>query len=128
MAVKKILWIEDDEDIVISFKLMLEEEGWDVYTELSVEEGEKAAENVLPDLIIMDIMMETTHGFTGIESFKGNPQFKDTPIIIYSGVTKKWGETTATREDGLLTEAEEFVDKADGPEILIRTIRKYLSA
>ncbi len=129
MAAKKILWIEDNEDILIAFKIMLEEEGeWEVHTATSVEEGKKTADTVLPDLIIMDIMMDSTHGYSGIEDFKGNPKFKDTPIIIFSGVTENWGKTTATREDGLLTEAEEFIDKADGPEALIQAVKKYLDA
>ena len=68
MAAKKILWIEDNEDILIAFKIMLEEEGdWEVHTATSVEEGEKIADTLLPDLIIMDIMLGATHGFSGIE-------------------------------------------------------------
>ena len=60
--------------------------------------------------------MGSTFGFFGREG-----------IVIFSGVTHRWGETTASRLDGLLTEADEFVDKAEKPYVLLRTISKYLS-
>ena len=82
---------------------------------------------VKQDLIIMDIIMAGEHGYATIEDLKSESALTSIPILIVSGVTHRWGETTASRLDGLLTEADEFVDKAEKPDVLLRTISKYLS-
>jgi twitching motility two-component system response regulator PilH len=126
MAKKKILWVDDDEDIILSLQPRLEKEGWEVQTALSAEQAKPMAVNDRPDLIIMDIIMEGEHGYSAIEDFKGNTGLANVPIIVFSSITHRWGETTATREDALLSEATEFVDKSSEPGALIETIHKYL--
>jgi len=123
---KKILWIEDSVDFIVPIKQFLEYEGWVVHIAHSVREGIKKSGEITPDLIIMDIIMDEIHGFAGIEDIKENPGFASTPIVIFSSLSERWGETTATREDAILTQAEEFIDKSEGPEKLINTVRKYL--
>ena len=56
----KILIIDDDADIVESMKVVLEDKKYDVVTAFSGSEGLKKAKKDKPDLIILDIMMETS--------------------------------------------------------------------
>ena len=128
MAKKKILWVDDDEDIVLSLQPRLEKEGWEVQTALSADEAKAMAVNDVPDLIIMDIIMEGEHGYSAIEELRSHCGLETVPIIVFSSVTHRWGETTATREDALLSDAAEFVDKSAEPGVLIETIHKYLDA
>ena len=126
MAKKKILWVEDDEEIILAFKSLFESQGWEVHSTSSAEQGKALAKETKPDLIIMDVMLTGQHGFDAIEDIKKEAALVDVPIIVFSGVTQKWGKTTATREDGLLTEADEFIDKLESPDVLLSTISKYL--
>jgi twitching motility two-component system response regulator PilH len=126
MAKKRILWVDDDQDLILSLVPSLEKEGWEIQTAFSAEQAKSIAVSNKPDLIIMDIIMEGQHGYNAIEDLKGYPQLADVPIIVFSSVTHRWGETTATREDAVLSDANEFVDKSPKPDVLIDTIRKYL--
>jgi len=126
MAGKKILWVDDDQDLVLSLQPSLEKQGWQVQAAFSAEQAKTMAISDIPDLIIMDIIMGEEHGYNAIEDLKSYPQLANVPIIVFSSVTHRWGETTATREDAILTEADEFVDKSARPDALIDTIRKYL--
>jgi CheY-like chemotaxis protein len=126
MAKKKILWVEDNEDLTVSFQPDLEKEGWQVTTALSAEQGKSMAVTDRPDLIIMDIIMEGEHGYKAIKDLLNNPQLSDVPVVVFSSLTQRWGETTASREDALLSEAAEFVDKSAGIDVLISTIHKHL--
>jgi len=127
MAGRRILWVEDDPDIREAFKLLLASEGWDITTAESAEEGLRLAPEVKPDLIISDVIMGGEHGFNLVGELRADEAFADTPIVIFSSVSRRWGETRATREDAMLTEADEFVDKADGAQALLTVLRKYLS-
>jgi len=125
---RNILWVEDDEDIVLSVTPLLEKEGWNVHAFLSAQEAKAAVGDLRPDLIIMDIILESEHGYDVIKDLLSNPQLAAVPVIVFSSVRRKWAQTTATREDALLSEAAEFVDKSAGPKVLINTIHKYLDS
>ncbi|MHC4068152.1 MAG: response regulator [Planctomycetota bacterium] len=126
MAAKKILWVDDDEDLVLSFQPSLEKEGWEVQTAFSAEQAKTVVSDYRPDLVIMDIIMGGQHGYSAIEDFKSDPKLAGVPIIVFSSVTQRWDETTATREDALLSDALDFVDKSATPDTLIQAIHKYL--
>ena len=126
MAKKKILWVDDDEDLTLSLRPSLEKEGWQVKTAASAEEGKNMAASDKPDLIVMDIIMEDEHGYKAIKGLRTSPALADVPIIVFSSLTRRWGETTASLEDALLSNVEEFIDKSAGIEGLISTIRKHI--
>jgi DNA-binding NtrC family response regulator len=126
MAGKKILWIDDDPDLLASLEPLLTMEGWEVQTANSAEEGKEKAVQYKPDLIIMDVIMGGEHGFDAVEDMKASENLSDIPIILYSSVSQRWGQTTATREDAMTTEAAAFVDKSKDPQILVDTVRKFL--
>ena len=128
MAIKKLLLVDDDQDIVLSLRPSLEKEGWEVHTSFSAEQAKTMAVNDKPDLIVMDIIMEGEHGYSAIKDIKSNPQFENVPVIVFSSISHRWAETTATREDALLSDAAEFIDKSDGVDALVRAIRKYPGA
>ena len=126
MAKEKILWVDDDEELTLSLQPNLEKEGWQVKTTLSAEQGKSMAVTDRPDLIIMDIIMGGEHGYKAIKDLLNNPQLSNVPVIVFSSLTRRWGETTASREDALLSEAAEFVDKSAGIDALISTIHEHL--
>lgn len=128
MPGKKILWVEDDEYLVMSFKERFEREGWVLEAAFSPEEAKAAAAKEEPDIIIMDIIMDAQHGYRAIESLRGYPHLTSVPIIVFTSLPDRWGETSATREDFLSSDAAEFVNKSDGVDVLITTVRKYLGA
>lgn len=125
---KKILWVEDERDIVAAVKPLLQREGWEVSTAASAEEGRTMASEIEPDLIIMDVIMTGEHGISAVENLKNDPKLRDVPVILFTNLTRRWSETTATREDLLLTEAEDYVDKSQGPIALIEAIRERFRA
>ena len=126
MTKKKIVWVEDDEDIISILKPRFTQEGWELLTAPTAKEGMDLARKICPDLIIMDIIMPGEHGYAAIEDFKEEPTLAKIPIIVFSGVMHRWSETSATRHDGLLSKADVFVDKSEKPDVLFDTIRNYL--
>jgi DNA-binding response OmpR family regulator len=54
-----ILCVDDDQDILASLRLVLESAGYVVVTAANAEEGRAAVERSAPDLLIVDLMMES---------------------------------------------------------------------
>ncbi len=77
----KILIVDDDRDIVEAMKVVLESKQYEVVTAESGEEGLKKVKFERPDLIILDIMMETgDKGFDVCRELKKDQNNKDIPI------------------------------------------------
>lgn len=81
---KKILIIEDEEILLDLLKNKLESIGYEVYSAVDGEEGLKAIRDLVPDLILLDIIIPKMGGFEVMEAMQKDPSIKDIPVIIIS--------------------------------------------
>lgn len=80
---KRILYIDDDEDILIIAKLALEKiGGFCVQTYKDGTEIVSYAEKFKPDVILLDVMMPVINGSSALELIKKNDSLKDIPVIF----------------------------------------------
>ena len=82
---KKILIIDDEEDIRKILKMRLEQEGFTIVQANDGDVGAKTAEQEVPDMIIMDIMMPNMDGYSCLKEVRSLPKTKDIPILMLSG-------------------------------------------
>lgn len=80
-----ILIIDDDQAVTGVVKAVLEKDGYSVLEAHSGAEGLATAEELHPDLIIMDISMPDMDGYAATEKIKENPAIRDIPVIFLSG-------------------------------------------
>ena len=127
----KILILDDDPDIVTAVRLTLESVGHEVAEAGSGKEGISRIKTDRPDLIILDVMMETqTEGFqVALKLHSPDPgsefaAFKDIPILMLTAIHS----TTPLRfePDGDYLPVEEFIDKPVKPELLIGKVDSIL--
>ena len=85
MKEKRILVIDDDQAILDSLELLLEDEGYIVQT--SVKNGEyvdAAIENGPPDLILLDILLSGHDGRTICKKLKSQDNTRHIPVLLIS--------------------------------------------
>lgn len=82
----KILVVEDNEDILFHIKLILEFNNYQVETALSGEEALNLISEmeVLPDLILSDIIMPKMNGYDFFIEISKNRRFNNVPFIFAS--------------------------------------------
>jgi DNA-binding response OmpR family regulator len=78
----RLLVIEDEPDMLEMLDLMLSTEGFEVVTALDVLSGLRAAYQIHPDAIILDVMMPKIDGFEGCRRLR---EMTDVPIIFLTG-------------------------------------------
>ncbi len=81
MVKKKILLVDDSETIILYEKLMLGNT-YEFVTAKNGRLGHEAAKKELPDLILLDIMMPEMDGMECLKTLRGQPETKDTPVIM----------------------------------------------
>jgi len=127
----KILVIDDDPDFRKVVSLMLKPESYDVITAKNAQEGKEKLCTEKPDLILLDIMMDTLFdGFSFCHDIKTSEEyreFRDTPVIFCSAVKEKAGSrfNFNPSEQGLMG-PDDYIDKPVQPEDLIARIKKLL--
>lgn len=83
MTNKRILVIDDDEDIQDVARVALEVVGgWEVITASSGSEGIRLAPTEQPDAILLDVMMPDLDGIATLEQLKANPVTQPIPVIL----------------------------------------------
>ena len=127
----KILVIDDDPDFLDAITPILQSALYEVVTAASPEEGKKKIFDKKPDLILLDIMMDSLFdGFSLCHSIKTSKEFKefqDTPIIFVSAVKEKTGSRFQFKgeEEGLIG-PDDYIDKPVKPEDLVSRIERLL--
>jgi len=89
---KRILIIDDDEDITRTYQVILENQNYSVSSANNAKDGMNMLLQEDPDLLMLDIMMATDlEGYGMAYKVKENPQFRDLPIIVISGMMESLG-------------------------------------
>ncbi|MGH7458999.1 MAG: response regulator [Longimicrobiaceae bacterium] len=81
-----ILIAEDHADSRDALQAILESAGYEVRLAHNGREAVERAEEVRPDLIVMDIMMPEVDGFEATRRLRGRPGFENTPIIALTAM------------------------------------------
>jgi two-component system alkaline phosphatase synthesis response regulator PhoP len=117
---KKILLVDDENDILEFLKYNLEQENFEVMVSTNGKDALKQISQN-PDLIVLDIMMPGMDGFELYELIKKNKESQDIPIIF---LTAKSGETDEIK--GLNLGASDYIQKPISPKKLIARIKSNL--
>lgn len=124
----KILIIDDDVDIVEAMKVVLESKNYEVTLAKSGEEGLKKIREGRPDLIILDVMMETMDkGFEVARGLKKDKNCKDIPILMLTAIKDRIGlgfEKEAGEPDWLPVDG--YCEKPLEPDELISKVENLL--
>lgn len=83
---KRILFIEDESALQKTLGDYLRHEGYDVVSALNGEDGLALANEKMPDLVFLDLILPKMHGFEVLKNLKGNKETKDIPIIILTNL------------------------------------------
>ena len=85
---KKILIVDDEQDIVESLKFVLEAADYTCYYAYNGEDGLRLAKEIIPDLIILDVMMPNMDGWQTLKAIRSNEDTKHLPVIMLTAVNE----------------------------------------
>ena len=90
MATKKsILLVEDDEFLAELYATKLNLEGFEVSLAMDGEKGLKLAKELVPDLILLDIILPKMDGFEVLKGIKADDKVKLIPVILLTNLSQK---------------------------------------
>ncbi len=120
-AMKSILIIEDEKDIVDLIEYHLKQSGFSVISALDGPTGLERAKKKRPNLIILDLMLPGLGGKDICRALKSNPPTQSIPILM---LTAKAEETD--RLIGFELGADDYVTKPFSPKELVLRVKAIL--
>jgi len=118
---KKILIVDDEQDIVESLKFVLETADFTCYCAYNGEDGLRLAKEIVPDLIILDVMMPKINGYKISRLLKYDAKYKNIPILMVTARSQE--------EDKLIGEetgADEYITKPFELDEVVKKVEQYL--
>lgn len=120
---KKILIVDDEQDIVESLKFVLEASNYTCYCAYNGEDGLKLAKEIMPDLIILDVMMPKINGYKISRLLKYDSKYKNIPILMVTARSQE--------EDKLIGEetgVDEYITKPFDLDEVVKKVDEYLGS
>ena len=122
----RLLVIDDDPDLVSSVTAVMERDGWEVHSAPNGAEGLEKARQILPELIILDILMPRKDGLTTYEELRGDAALRSIPIVMLTSAGEKlgFGFSGSDMAAHYGHQPEAFLQKPFDPRHLAETARR----
>ncbi len=115
---KKVLIVDDEEDILMVLKARFEEKGFEVSEAVDGQEALNVVKENMPDIIILDEMMPKISGFKVCGLLKADARYSKIPIIIHTARVAHEEDIELSKEVG----ADDLVSKVIDFEDLLKKV------
>jgi DNA-binding response OmpR family regulator len=122
MSKKRILLVDDEEDLVYAVKIQLENNGYEVLVAVDGQDGLEKARHTRVDLIILDLMLPKMNGYQVCRMLKFDEKYKDIPVILFTSRTQKNDEKV-----GYEVGANAYITKPFEPAILLDKVARLIN-
>jgi CheY-like chemotaxis protein len=109
---KKILVVDDDPDLRQAAEIILASAGYQTVSASSAAEARQRLAAERPDLILLDVMMEThTEGFHFVYELRQDERLKDIPVVMLTSIEERTGQELPVEEAGDFLPVQGFLRK-----------------
>ena len=118
----RLLLVDDEPGLRKATQAYLEEESFCVETAKDGEDGWEKAQQLLPDLVISDVMMPRLDGYGLLTRLREDERLAGTPVVF---LTAKG--MTADRIAGFMAGVDDYIPKPFDPDELVARVRSVLA-
>lgn len=122
---KKILIIDDEEDVLTYLSTFFEDNGFEVILASNGKEGVQKAIQEKPALITLDVSMPEESGVKALREIQENDVTKSTPVILITGVSYDFKKFIETRKQ--VHPPEGYFEKPVDREKLLEKVNELLN-
>ncbi len=117
----RILLVDDEPGIRTAVQAYLNDEGFDVTTAVDGEDGLQKAKQIMPDVVITDVMMPRSDGYELLKKLREDERLGGTPVIF---LTAKG--MTIDRTQGYQAGVDDYIPKPFDPDELVARVKNVV--
>jgi len=118
---KRILFVDDEPDVLRVALFRLKKAGYEVTTATNGLEALELAQELVPDLMLLDLRIPIITGLEVCLKVKSDEKLKHIPVILFTASVQNMD--TKVKEVG----ADDYLIKPFNPEQLLEKVKKFLS-
>lgn len=119
---KKVLIVDDEQNITISIEFLMRREGFEVLVAHDGAEGLSLIRAERPDLVLLDIMMPKLNGFEVCQAVRADPTLAGVRILMLTAKGR-----AAEMEKGLSLGADAYIPKPFATKELVAKVKELLN-
>jgi DNA-binding response OmpR family regulator len=121
---KKIVYVEDELEMIDLVKLILNRKGYEVIGAAGGREGLDTIRDVIPDLILLDLMMPDIEGWEVYQQVRADPATKHIPVIVVTAKSQNIDKVLGLH----IAKVDDYISKPFSPQDLVISVEKILEA
>jgi len=126
MESKRVLIVDDDEELCELLRIAFEAKAYEVFTALDGEAGLTMARKRKPSAIILDIKMPRLNGYEFLSQLRRDSRIASIPVIILTSVTES--SSRSDEEWARSMEVQDFVSKPIEPFQLVERVERVVAS
>ncbi len=120
---KKILCIEDEQEMIDLIRLILSRRGFDVLGANGGKEGLEAIRKEHPDLILLDLMMPDMDGWEVYQRMKAEEASRNIPVIVVTAKAQSIDKVLGLH----IAKVDDYIAKPFSPQELLNSVDNVLA-
>ena len=120
---KQILCIEDEPEMIDLIRLILERRGFNVQGAAGGMEGIKKVRELLPDLVLLDLMMPDMDGWEVYQQMKADEATRDIPVIVVTAKAQSIDKVLGLH----IAKVDDYIAKPFSPQELLDSVEKVFA-
>lgn len=122
-ATKRIIYIEDEQEMIDLVRLILNRKGYEVKGAIGGQEGLELIRSTSPDLVLLDLMMPDMDGWDVYQQMKAGDETRDIPVIVITAKAQNIDKVLGIH----IAKVDDYISKPFSPQQLIDSVEKVLS-
>jgi two-component system, OmpR family, response regulator VicR len=119
---RRLLYIEDEQEMIELVRLILARRGFEVIGANGGREGLEAVRNLLPDLVLLDLMMPDMDGWDVYQQMKAGEATQNIPVIVVTAKAQSIDKVLGLH----IAKVDDYISKPFSPQELVESIEKVL--
>ena len=121
-TVKRILCIEDEPEMIDLIKLILGRRGYEVLGATGGIEGARLVRELLPDLVLLDLMMPDMDGWEVYQQMKADQITRNIPVIVVTAKAQNIDKVLGLH----IAKVDDYIAKPFGPQELMDSVERII--
>ena len=121
---KKIVYVEDELEMIDLVKLILNRKGYDVIGAAGGREGLDIIRDVLPDLVLLDLMMPDIEGWEVYQQMRADDATKHIPVIVITAKAQNIDKVLGLH----IAKVNDYISKPFSPQDLVTSVEKVFES
>ena len=119
---KKIVYVEDEMEMIDLVKLILNRKGYEVIGAEGGREGLDLIRELVPDLVLLDLMMPDIEGWDVYQQIRADENTKHIPVIVVTAKAQNIDKVLGLH----IAKVNDYISKPFSPQDLVTSVEKVL--